>query len=72
MHPVVIAVYLRSSIATVALVVRPMSVIERFSITPSWKDDGQTLPYRLGKVCRPSENKSNGARILGHQCEREQ
>jgi 3-hydroxypropanoate dehydrogenase len=32
----------RSSIATVALAVRPMSVIERFSIMPSWKDDGLT------------------------------
>ena len=37
---------------------------ERIEIMPSWKDDGQTLPYRLGKACRPSEYKSDGARIL--------
>jgi hypothetical protein len=27
-------------------VVRPMSVIGRFSIMPSWKDDGQVGEYR--------------------------
>jgi hypothetical protein len=48
----VIAVYLRSNTqqhSNVALVVRPMSVIESFSIMPSWKDDGQPASNRDGK-----------------------
>jgi len=33
-----------AALATVASVVRHMSVIGRLSIIPSWKDDGATLP----------------------------
>ena len=37
--------------ATVAPVVRPMSVIERFSIMPFWKDDGQERSRWRGGRC---------------------
>jgi hypothetical protein len=54
MHPVVIAVYLartRSSIAKVASVVRPMSVIGALFGYAFWKDDEQAGSYRfVGRI----------------------
>ena len=61
MHPVVIAVYLHSNPqqhGNSSIGGSPMSVIERFSIMPSWKDDGQTGSAAL------SQAKNEGDRLV--------